>query len=96
MDDELNPMPLSPDPMLEEMRAALMGITPGRPGTYGGELKSILRNPVLFAVDLYQAGLGEKIEGMFLSLIAKRAPCAGHCESTWANRRYMQDFDKIP
>lgn len=70
VDDDLNPMALSPDPQLDDMRDALKGITAGRPETYGGELKSILRNPVLFAVDLYAAGLGDKIEAVFLSLIA--------------------------
>ena len=70
VDDDLNPMALSPDPRLDDMREALKGITAGRPGTYGGELTHILRNPVLFAVDLYAAGLGNRVEEMFLSLIA--------------------------
>lgn len=70
VDDNLTPMPLSGDPMLGEICAALQGIEAGRPDTYRGELKTILPNPVLFAVDLYKAGLGEKIEEMFRSLIA--------------------------
>jgi len=33
-------------------------------------LKPILSNEQIFAVDLYKVGLGDKIEGMFLELIA--------------------------
>jgi fructuronate reductase len=33
-------------------------------------LKPILSNKKIFAVDLYQVGLGKKVEGMFLELIA--------------------------
>ena len=33
-------------------------------------LKPILSNDMIFAVNLYEVGLGEKIEAMFLELIA--------------------------
>lgn len=70
VDDKLAPMEISSDPMLPELKKTLSGIKVGAPQTYTGQLKTILSNPVLFAVDLYQAGLGEKIEGLFLELIA--------------------------
>ena len=34
------------------------------------ELKSILSNENIFGIDLYKAGIGEKIEEMFLEEIA--------------------------
>jgi fructuronate reductase len=68
-DDDLEPMPLSSDPILDEMKAVLNGIVAGKPETYRGELTHILHNEVLFAVDLYDAGLAEKIEEMFLTMI---------------------------
>ena len=34
------------------------------------EEEPVLKDKTIFAVDLYEAGLGEKIEGMFVELIA--------------------------
>ncbi len=70
VDDELNPMSLSPDPMLEELTSSLKGVTAGKPEEYAGQLHPILSNQLLFGVNLYDVGLGKKIEGMFLELIA--------------------------
>ena len=63
-------MPLSPDPMLEELTNSLKGVTAGKPEEYAGQLHPILSNQLLFGVNLYDVGLGKKIEGMFLELIA--------------------------
>ncbi|NLY92047.1 MAG: mannitol dehydrogenase family protein [Firmicutes bacterium] len=70
VDDKLAPLSLSSDPMLPELSAALAGIKVGEPRSYQGQLRPILANPVLFGVDLWAVGLGEKIEGLFLELIA--------------------------
>ena len=56
--------------MLDELSKALEGIEVGKPETYNGQLKGILSNANIFGIDLYQAGIGEKIEGMFLEEIA--------------------------
>jgi fructuronate reductase len=64
-DDELKPMTLSGDPMLPSLRAALGGVEAGEPESYTGQLRPILSNPLLFSIDLYGAGLGERIEEMF-------------------------------
>lgn len=69
VDDALAPMPVSGDPMLDTLREALKGIEAGKPGSYTGQLRPILGNAALFAVDLYKAGLGEKIEAMFVSML---------------------------
>lgn len=60
----------SSDPILEELTKVLKGIIVGDITSYKGELIPIFKNESLFGIDLYEAGLGEKIEGMFLELIA--------------------------
>jgi len=70
VDDNMESFELSSDPMLEEMQAKLSGIKVGDQSSYKGQLKEILSNEGLFGVDLVKAGLAEKVEGMFLELIA--------------------------
>lgn len=70
VDDEGNAFELSGDPMVPELTKELEGIKVGKPETYHGQLKPILSNANIFGVDLYEAGIGEKIEGMFLEEIA--------------------------
>lgn len=70
VDDEGKPFELSPDPMAAELTGALKGIEVGKPDTYQGQLKPILSNANIFGIDLYQAGIGERIEAMFLEEIA--------------------------
>ncbi|HBL37422.1 MAG TPA: mannitol dehydrogenase family protein [Firmicutes bacterium] len=70
VDDKLAPMEVSSDPMLPELTKALAGIKVGAPETYQGQLRTILANKVLFGVDLWEVGLGEKIEGLFLEMLA--------------------------
>ena len=69
VDDQMNPMPISPDPMLPTLQAALQGIEPGKPGTVGERLKPIMENENLFAVNLYKAGLAEKVETYFTQML---------------------------
>lgn len=70
VDDEGNPMAVSADPMLGELQEKLSSVTVGDSGSYRGQLRPILSNPVLFGVDLYDAGLGERVESYFRELIA--------------------------
>ena len=70
VDDEGKHFELSPDPLLKDLQAALEGITLGNPDSAKGKLKSILANKDIFGSDLYEVGLGEKIEGYFDELIA--------------------------
>ncbi|MDR1977625.1 MAG: mannitol dehydrogenase family protein [Synergistaceae bacterium] len=70
VDDKLRPMKLSGDPMLEELKKGLEGVRAADPESYAGQLRPFLRNPTLFAVDLFEAGLGEKIEGFFVKMLA--------------------------
>lgn len=70
VDDDGKEIELSPDPMLDEMRRALDGITLGKPESIQGKLKPILSNSVIFGTNLYEAGIGEKIEMIFAEEIA--------------------------
>jgi fructuronate reductase len=69
VDDEGNPFELSDDPMLAELTAIVADIKVGEPSTYNGQLKPLLANANIFGVDLYEAGLGELIEEMFIQQI---------------------------
>jgi len=70
VDDNLESFELSSDPMLPELQAKLEGIKVGDASSYTGQLKEVLSNEILFGLDLKEAGLAEKVEKMFLELIA--------------------------
>lgn len=70
VDDNLEPMTLSSDPMLEELQKELEGIKAGDPQSCKGKLEPILSNSNLFGVNLYDAGLANKVESMFAEEIA--------------------------
>ena len=70
VDDHGKKYELAPDPMKEELQERLKSITVGFPETLTDQLKPILSDEQLFAVNLYQAGLGEKIEKMFREMIS--------------------------
>lgn len=70
VDDEGESMAVSPDPMLTQLQEQLAAVTFGEPDSCRGQLKDILCNPVIFGVNLYEAGLAEKVEAMFLEMIA--------------------------
>lgn len=69
VDDRGAAYELAPDPLAAEMHAALKNVILGTPETYHGELRQFLSNPTIFGIDLFAAGLGEKIEGMFTEMI---------------------------
>lgn len=62
VDDTGKAIELSPDPMLEELQEALSGITFAVPDSVGDRLRPILSNTNLFGCDLYEAGIGGRIE----------------------------------
>ena len=70
VDDNLKPFELSNDPMMDQLKAALAGIEAGNPASYTGQLKPILENANIFGVNLYDAGLADKVEALFVEEIA--------------------------
>ena len=70
VDDNLEPMEVSADPMKDELQAQLAGIEAGKPETYKGQLRPILRNANIFGSDLEKAGLADRIEAIFVEELA--------------------------
>ncbi|MDR3353870.1 MAG: mannitol dehydrogenase family protein [Synergistaceae bacterium] len=76
VDDRLTPMPLSGGPMLDEITKSLDGVKVGEPESYRGQLRRFLSNPALFSVDLYEAGLGDRVESLFVQMLAGEGAAA--------------------
>ncbi|WP_172207723.1 mannitol dehydrogenase family protein [Pseudolactococcus hodotermopsidis] len=70
VDDSGESFVISPDPLLADLQAQLSGVTLGNIGDLHEKVAPILHNEKIFGVDLYEAGLGEKIEGFIAELIA--------------------------
>lgn len=60
---------LSPDPMLEQLKEYVKGISLGNIEGIHGFLQPLLSNEKIFGINLYEVGLGNKIEGYFIELI---------------------------
>ena len=60
----------SPDPLLEELQAIVAPLEIGKPDQDWSALKKLYSRKDVFGVDLYEAGLGEQIEGYVKELYA--------------------------
>jgi fructuronate reductase len=60
----------SPDHILERLTGYVSEIQIGKPETVGDRLRPILSDRDMFGVDLYEVGLGSKIERYFKEMIA--------------------------
>ena len=72
LDDNGEKLELSPDPLLEDVIPYVRDITLGDKGPFHFKLKPILSNASIFGVNLYDAGIGEKVEAYFEELISKK------------------------
>lgn len=70
IDDKGNKFELSPDPLLSSLIPIINNIKLGNTDNVHEVLMEILSNKSIFGIDLYEVGLGEKIEGYFKELIA--------------------------
>ena len=69
VDDDGNPFEISPDPLLPAMQEKLTGMTLG--GSIDAEqLRPILSDASIFAVNLYDCGLADQVIGYFKELMA--------------------------
>ena len=66
--DDGTPFTPSPDPMLEELQGIVAPISVGIPDQDWSCLKELYSRKDVFGLDLYEAGLGERIEGMVKEL----------------------------
>lgn len=65
VDDEGNHFDLAPDPMIPELQKMMSDIDYETPDSVQNHLYPILSNANIFGSDLYEAGLGNRIEQMF-------------------------------
>ncbi|MDR1534320.1 MAG: mannitol dehydrogenase family protein [Planctomycetota bacterium] len=72
LDDWGESMEISPDPRRDELEQRLRDVKLGDPGPFHDRVAPILSDAGIFAVDLYRAGLGGRIEGYFAELAAGR------------------------
>lgn len=70
IDDNGNKMELSPDPLLDMLKKYVSHIKLGSTELMGDRLKPILMNEEIFGINLYEVGLGDKIEGYFNEMIS--------------------------
>ena len=71
VDDRGETFSCSSDPMLETLQSQLSSVKLGRPESASeAVLKPILSNPALFAVDLYEAGLADKVTEYLKKMLA--------------------------
>lgn len=69
IDDEGNSFERSSDPMLAELTEKLSGVEFGKPESAKGQLTEILSNTTLFGSNLYDAGIGSKVEELFAKML---------------------------
>lgn len=67
INDAGEPFELSPDPLMEVLQQRLQGTSLGDTSS---TVKAIIEDEQLFGVNLYEIGLGTKIEGMFHEMLA--------------------------
>jgi len=70
VDDQGQDMAVSADPMREALQAKLKGVVWNDPNSYTGQIRDILRNEMIFGSDLTKTPLADKIEEMFIELLA--------------------------
>lgn len=69
VDDEGKPFELSPDPLLVELQPRMAGIRPGDTAVEE-TIKPIMENAEIFGVNLYEAGLADRVCGYFREMNA--------------------------
>ena len=70
LDDQGNVRSRSSDPLLDMLKESLTGIELGNPESYQGQLKNILKNKLIFGIDLEEVGLTNLIEEYFVQMLA--------------------------
>ncbi|MDR2633056.1 MAG: mannitol dehydrogenase family protein [Treponema sp.] len=70
VDDRGEAFTVSPDPLYASLARSLSALKLGQSGPFHEVLAPILSDPRIFAVNLYEAGLGERVEQYFAELMA--------------------------
>lgn len=69
VDDKGNPMECAPDPMLEDLQAALATVKFGDKTSYKGQLRPFLKNRHIFGVNYRSCGMMDQIEHLFVEML---------------------------
>ena len=69
IDDQGQPMPLSPDPLLDTLQPLLESITLGQTCPPLTGVRAILKNSAIFGLDLEAAGLIERVEALLTAML---------------------------
>lgn len=70
IDDDGKEFVLSPDPLLAVLQEQMKVLGLGKTEDVSQAVESILENTTIFGVNLYDAGIGEKIEGYLTEMLA--------------------------
>ena len=70
VDDSGSAFAVSPDPLYDTLATKLADVRLGQTGPFHAVLEPILSDEKIFAVNLYDAGLGETVENDFAELVA--------------------------
>ncbi|MFA6849680.1 MAG: mannitol dehydrogenase family protein [Selenomonadaceae bacterium] len=76
VDDEGNDFAVSPDPLLPQLQEKLMGIRLGEEFSVHQKLQAILSDSRIFGSNLYEAGIGTKIEKYFQEMTVEKGAVA--------------------
>ena len=75
IDDNGKEYVLAPDPLAAKIHEALSTVRLGEPESLTDQLRPILSNEKIFFCDLYEMGVGEKIEDLLRQMIAGPGAC---------------------
>lgn len=70
VDDHGEEIAPCPDPLLDDLRAALAGIALGDSGSFAEKLRPVLSNSEIFGVNLCESGIAAKTENFFAHMVA--------------------------
>jgi len=88
IDDEGKPFEVSPDPGLENLLACLSGIGLGTADIHS-KVEPILSNSAYFGVNLYEAGLGSKVEDYLILMLVSPGAVRSTLRKTLDSSRKM-------
>lgn len=69
IDDNGNQRTISPDPMLDILKETIKDIKFGDISSYKGQLRPLLKNELIFGLDLEKIGMAELIETYFIEML---------------------------
>jgi fructuronate reductase len=86
VDDNGKTFELSPDPMLPELKRILEGVSPGKDADFGEILAPLLSNDTIFRVNLFDAGLADRVVEYFAMMTKEAGAVRNTLETTLKNK----------